>query len=404
MKRALLLLIIVAAGCPTSQPELEGTPEPTPTPLAQHVHVESTTLVEGDAVGYLLQGMGVSWDTINAAIEASTKADWNLVTGAKPGDRISVQLDGAGQVVKITAQRRPDRRLVMTPGPDEWTAQWDEPEYEIRALTYEGTIESSFWADVIDAGLDAATVQNLISIFDWQVDFFRFQKGDRFRVVMEAKFLNDTPRGFGEILGGRIQRGERDAYVVRYTPPDGKPGYYDLEGGSNKRLFLASAVDYARVSSSFSRGRYHPVLKVRRAHKGTDYAARTGTSVRSIGAGTVVFAGTKGGYGKHVRIRHKSPYESSYSHLNSIQVRVGQEIEQGQTLGTVGATGLATGPHLHFEFYVGGNQVNWEKQEFPAADPLEPEMLPLYAPIRDAMAQRLADESFPPSATAEAGK
>jgi murein DD-endopeptidase MepM/ murein hydrolase activator NlpD len=166
-------------------------------------------------------------------------------------------------------------------------------------------------------------------------------------------------------------------------------------------MFLKSPLKFSRISSGFGR-RFHPVLKTWRSHNGVDYAAPRGTAVRAIGRGTVNFSGAKGGYGKHVRVRHTRKYQSSYSHLSRIAVRNGAVVEQGQLIGYVGSTGLATGPHLHFEFYVNGAYTDFRRQTFPRTEPISDEERPAFERLRDEIAPQLAAVPFPGTLTVEA--
>ena len=163
---------------------------------------------------------------------------------------------------------------------------------------------------------------------------------------------------------------------------------------SSKKMFLKSPLKFSRISSGFGK-RFHPILKQTRDHNGIDYAASTGTPVRAIGRGTVTYSGTKGGYGKHVRIKHSSKYGSSYSHLSRINVRKGEIVEQGQLVGKVGTTGMSTGPHLHFEFYVDGVFTNFLVQKFPRTEPISESERPAFEALRDELAPRLAAIELP---------
>jgi murein DD-endopeptidase MepM/ murein hydrolase activator NlpD len=407
LRRLLLLasiagLCVVAPACPAPDDAQAdaATPAATPAPRPTELSVHRVRVGPGDTFGAIAHGMGLSLST-QAAVIAASEPHLDLVRGIRPGDLLAFHrrpADGEGKITRVTVQRKADRRVALVPGADgSWSGRLEEPEFEVTTTRLDGTIEpgEGLWMAAPRIGLDPATVQTLIGIFDWQIDFFRLQPGDRFRVVLEQRFLDGEFRSWGTILSARFQRGDKEAFAIRFTPPGASPGYYDLEGGSNKRMFLASPVDYARISSRFTRKRWHPVLKRYRAHRGTDYAAPTGTEVRAVGDGVVRFSGRKGGYGNHVRLQHRKPYASSYSHLSRILVKNGQQVEQGQLIGKVGSTGLSTGPHLHFEFYIGSEQVDWQRQEFPAAEPLVDAVKPLYWPVRDAARGRLVGEDFP---------
>jgi murein DD-endopeptidase MepM/ murein hydrolase activator NlpD len=184
--------------------------------------------------------------------------------------------------------------------------------------------------------------------------------------------------------------GKTKEYVaIRYQTKDGTVGYYAPDGKARKKAFLRSPLEFSRVTSGFSKSRYHPVLKKSRAHNGVDLGAPTGTPVRAVADGVVEFAGKAGGHGNHVKLAHDGPYETGYSHLSKILVHQGAHVHQGQIVGLVGMTGLATGPHLHYEFFVHGKYVNPMTVDLPLTEELKPDELPAFYAVRDALLERL---------------
>ncbi len=225
-----------------------------------------------------------------------------------------------------------------------------------------GTIQSSLFAATDEARIPDSVAIQLAEIFSTDVDFHReLRRGDTFSVVYEALTADGEPITWGS-SGGRVLAGEfvnkgRSHTAVWFKDELGKGGYYDLGGQSKRRTFLASPMEFSRVTSGFAM-RMHPILNQWRAHKGVDYGAPKGTPVRAVGDGIVEFAGWQNGYGNVVEIRHSNNRATVYAHLSRIDVKRGQRIEQGVHVGAVGATGWATGPHLHFEFKVAGVQHN----------------------------------------------
>jgi murein DD-endopeptidase MepM/ murein hydrolase activator NlpD len=206
------------------------------------------------------------------------------------------------------------------------------------------------------------------------------------------------------VLAAEYETAAGKSFVgVRYEDDEGKVGYFDTEGHSSKKMFLKSPLKFSRVSSRFG-SRYHPVLKKWRAHKGTDYAAGSGTAIRAIGRGVVEYRGTKGGYGRHVRVKHNGTYSSSYSHLSKYKAKSGQVVEQGDVIGYVGSSGLATGPHLHFEFYVRGKQVDFLSQQFPRSEPIAESERVAFEAVRDAVLPTLSGAPWPVVAVADASE
>ncbi|HSD25677.1 MAG TPA: peptidoglycan DD-metalloendopeptidase family protein [Vicinamibacteria bacterium] len=230
--------------------------------------------------------------------------------------------------------------------------------YETRTAVVAGRIDSSLFEAVAAAGEGEQLAIDLADIYAWDVDFnTEIQRGDSFRVVFEKQLLEGSFARHGRILAAELTRGDR---VLRAFLHEGRggAGYYDAEGRPLRRAFLRSPLRFTRISSRFSRSRLHPVLNVRRPHLGVDYAAPTGTPVSATGDGLVTAAGWDGGYGRAVRIRHANGYETFYGHLSRIQVRRGQRVSQGTRIGTVGSTGLATGPHLDYRMRRDGRFVD----------------------------------------------
>jgi murein DD-endopeptidase MepM/ murein hydrolase activator NlpD len=235
----------------------------------------------------------------------------------------------------------------------------------------------------------------LADVFSGEMDFNSdLQPGDTFRVVVERAVREDGAfAGYGPVLAAEYVNAGRPLQAVRFTPPGGTPGYYDAAGRSLKRFFLKSPLKFEpRITSSFSRARRHPVLKYTRAHNGVDYGAPTGASVAAVAGGVVTFAGWSGGGGRTVKVRHSGGYDSEYLHLSSIAVRSGARVGQGELIGRVGATGLATGPHLHYGLRRNGAYVNpvREHQNMPPGEPVAGIHLALFNGERDRLFKSLS--------------
>ncbi|BBB27650.1 OapA family protein [Amphritea japonica] len=237
----------------------------------------------------------------------------------------------------------------------------------------EGSIENSLFYDASQAGLSDRMIMELAAIFGWDIDFvLDLRQGDRFNLVFEEKYLDGKLIGEGNILSAQfINQGETYT-AVRYTDSEGNSSYYTPEGDSMRKAFLRSPVSFARISSSFKNRRKHPVLGLTRAHKGTDYAARTGTPIKAAGDGKIIWRGTKGGYGKAVIVQHGGNITTLYGHMNNYRrgQKSGSRVSQGDVIGYVGQTGLASGPHLHYEFRVNGVHKNPQTVKLPHAAPI----------------------------------
>jgi murein DD-endopeptidase MepM/ murein hydrolase activator NlpD len=282
--------------------------------------------------------------------------------------------------------------------------------YEVDTAVASGSIESSLFGAVTASGEDDQLALDLAEIFAWDVDFnTEIQRGDSFRVAVEKLKLDGRFVRYGRILSAEFRRGERVLRAIRFEGSQGV-GYYAPDGTPLRKAFLRSPLKFSRISSRFTRARFHPILRKTRPHLGVDYAARPGTPVMAAGNGVVTLAGWWGGYGKAVRIRHANGYETLYGHLSRISVRRGQRVNQGTPVGTVGSTGLATGPHLDYRMSRNGVFVNPLKVQSPPAEPIPAseqqafasarrERLALLAPVLDTA--QVAEA--PPAAPATSG-
>lgn len=244
---------------------------------------------------------------------------------------------------------------------------------ERREISTSGVIDSSLFMAGQKAGLSDSLTMELAGIFAWDVDFaLDIRKGDQFTVLYEELYLDGDNIGHGNILAAEFVNHGKRYQAIRYTDAGGKTDYYSLDGKSMRKTFLRTPVEFSRISSRFSLGRKHPILNRIRAHKGVDYAASRGTPIKATGNGKIVHRGKKGGYGNTIVIQHGSKYSTLYAHMSKYRsgLKVGSKVKQGQTIGYIGSSGLATGPHLHYEFRVNGAHRDPLKVKLPGADPL----------------------------------
>ncbi len=257
-----------------------------------------------------------------------------------------------------------------------------------------GEVHGSLFGAVIDAGERPELAMRLADIFGWDLDFYTDPRpGDTFRVVVEKKMLpNGEMSSYGRILMAEYNNGPRTYRAVLFHDPTGAPAYYTPDGKSMKKAFLHSPLKFqAVITSHFSNSRFHPILKEYRPHLGIDYAAPSGTPVQTIGEGRVIFAGPKGGAGNLIEVQHTNGYTTYYMHLSRILIHSGERVTQGETIGLVGMTGLATGPHLDFRIQKGKDFVNFERLPLPPSDPISKRDMPAFAAARDS-----ADALMPP--------
>jgi murein DD-endopeptidase MepM/ murein hydrolase activator NlpD len=266
--------------------------------------------------------------------------------------------------------------------------------YDTRTAVVEGEIDSSLFETIAAIGEHDLLAFELAEIFAWDIDFnTEIRAGDAFRVAVEKRFLDGRFVHYGPILAAVFARGDRTIYAVRYEGSLG-PGYYAPDGTPLKKAFLRSPLRFTRISSRFSRNRLHPILRVRRPHLGVDYAAPPGTPVMASADGIVTLAGTWGGLGRAVRLRHANGYETIYGHLSRVTVHRGERVSQGERIGAVGSTGLATGPHLDYRMRLNGGYVDPLEIQLPPAEPIPDTELDAFDLVRTrrlALLQTLPD-------------
>ncbi len=266
-----------------------------------------------------------------------------------------------------------------------------EKDVQIRRKTARGTIRSSLWNAIEESNLDQMLALKLDDIFGWTIDFFALQKGDRFRIIYDELYVDSVSIGIGEIYAAEFDHYGQEKFAFRFFQ-DERFDYFDDEAQSLRKAFLKAPLKYSRISSRFSNNRMHPVLRIRRPHHGVDYAAPKGTPVMSIGDGTVIErAFQAGGGGNYLKIKHNSMYTTVYMHLSGYAsgITKGSRVKQGQVIGFVGATGLASGPHLDFRVFKNGSPVDPLKVEAPPVEPVKQENMPQYIILKDSLMNEL---------------
>ena len=249
-----------------------------------------------------------------------------------------------------------------------------------------GEIKSSLYLALKEQKVSDLLALKLAEVYAWQIDFYKIYKGDKFKVLFEEEYINDEFIGVGKIIAAEFQQKGYDYYAF-YFEQNGKKEFFDEEGKSLQKTFLKSPLKFSRVTSGYSRKRYHPVLHRFKAHLGTDYAAPTGTRIYAVGDGTITEARYKRNNGNYVKIRHNGTYSTQYLHMSKIAkgIRPGVKVKQKQVIGYVGSTGLATGPHVCFRFWKNGAQINHRKQKFPSSHPVSDENMAHYNIYMDSL-------------------
>ena len=331
----------------------------------------------GDTLSTIFKRLGLSH---------SIPALLRLGTASKPLHRLH-----PGQILHIHQDGQGLRHLMFRPTLSQETHYWRIPggtytvghvdlPVERKRRTVSGTIDRTLFEAGNDAGLSPAMILKLAHIFGWDIDFaLEIRKGDQFKLVWDEHWIQGRHSEDGPVLAAEFINQGRTYQALRYIGKDGRADYYTPDGEHMRKKFLRTPVDFTRISSHFNPRRLHPILKRVRPHRGVDYAAPTGTPVYAAGDGTVIHRGWKGGYGRAIFIRHGTRYTTVYAHLSRYArgLKVGSKVTQGQIIGQVGRSGMATGPHLHYEFRIDGVHRNPVKVRFPSPHPL------LYAELAD---------------------
>lgn len=321
-----------------------------------------------DTADTLLKRLGVS-DVAAAAFLRSDRLVQQTLMG-RAGRSVSAEVDERSGLLALSARWSPEddgnfKRLTISKSAEGYSSKIETLPLTVSSRMASGVIQSSLFAATDDARIPDAIAVQMAEIFSGDIDFHRaLRKGDRFSVVYETLEGDGEPLRSGRVLSTEFVNAGKTFQAMWFQEPLGstspsathalsKGGYYTLAGESLRRAFLASPMAFSRVTSGFAM-RFHPILKTWRAHLGVDYGAATGTPVRTVGDGVVEFAGVQNGFGNVVMVKHGGSNTTVYAHLSKINVRTGQRVQQGDNVGLVGATGWATGPHLHFEFRVNG--------------------------------------------------
>ena len=326
---------------------------------------------QGDSLARIFSRLDLSANLLHRIVHSGPEA--KELANIRPGESIRVRLAADGELLELIHQQSKIRSLQILPADEGFSAKVLDRNLETRVTNASGTITSSLYLGAQRAGLSDNLIMELANIFGWDIDFaLEIRAGDQFSLIYEEQYLDGEKFGDGAILAAEFINQGKVFRAIRFEDEEGYGSYYSPEGESMRKAFLRAPVDFRRISSRFTKARYHPVLGKKRPHRGVDYSAATGTPIKASGDGRVIFRGTKGGYGRTVMIRHGSQYTTLYAHMSKFRgsVKQGSRVRQGQVIGYVGKSGLATGPHLHYEFRVNGVHRNPLTIKLPAAEPL----------------------------------
>ena len=325
---------------------------------------------KGDTLSHIFKRVGLGPREVQAVMSA--KGDLSELKKIHPGQTFRFGMkDEALEKLEYVISRTESLHIDLDG--DAYNANFVKQELVPFTSYAEGTITSSLFLAAQKAGLSNSMTMELANIFGWDVDFaLDIREGDSFKVIYQELHLNGEKVRDGDILAAQFTNQGKTFTAIRFETSDRGVDYFTPEGNSMRKAFRRTPVDFARISSHFNLSRKHPVLHTIRAHKGTDYAASTGTPIKATGDGKVQFAGWKGGYGRVVILQHGQGIQTLYGHMSGFarNIRSGTRISQGQVIGYVGSSGLATGPHLHYEFHVNGSVRNPVTVKLPQANPI----------------------------------
>jgi murein DD-endopeptidase MepM/ murein hydrolase activator NlpD len=362
-------------------------PKPDPE-LADWTSVE---VQRGHTLGQIFAKLGLDARLLQRVLDGSPKA--RVLASIRPGDVIDFALGGPIGVTALRFTASETERVVLKITPDSVTEIVVAQPIENRVARAAGRIEHSLFAAGEASGLSDAMIMQMAEVFGYDIDFAQdLRRGDSFSVVYEEIYRDGEKLRNGTILGASFVNGGKEYTAIRFQRADGRYEYFSVDGRSLKKAFLRTPLEFTRISSRFNSARRHPILGTVRAHRGVDYAAPKGTSIRAAGAGKVAFRGWKSGYGNTIILEHAGRYTTLYGHLSRFasNLKAGGRVDQGQVIGHVGMTGLATAPHLHYEFRVGGVHRDPLSIELPKAEPLAADELVRFRAVVQPMLAQFA--------------
>lgn len=343
---------------------------------AVETHRLTHKIKSGESLSTIFKQYGLSANLLYRIVHSSDAA--KQLTDIRPGETLYMDLDDADQLLGLRLEYSKIRSLQITAEDESFSAAELSREVEHRVAHTSGTIDSSLYETAKEAGLSETLIMELANIFGWDIDFaLEIRAGDHFTVIYQEDYLDGEKLRDGPILAAEFVNQGHSYRALRYEDETGRADYFTPEGRSMRKAFLRAPVDFRRISSGFTQERWHPVLGKKRPHRGVDYAAKIGTPVKASGDGKIIYRGTKGGYGRTVIIQHGQTYTTLYAHLSRYNknAKRGDKVKQGQVIGYVGQSGLATGPHLHYEFRVNGVHRNPVTVKLPDAQPINKKYL-----------------------------
>lgn len=355
---------------PLDSPQ-QGT-EPMLTTVAERIEEwQQIDINPGDTLSSLLQPYDIAAETLHQILRLGNpiKPLKRLLAGTS----IRIRMDN-NELMELHYQYSPETQLIVEKTGDRYHARQERQQHETRVSFGAGTIQHSLFEAAQSNGISDQLTMELANVFAYDIDFaLDIRPGDHFQVIFEEKYLRGEKIKDGVILAASFNNHGKLFHAIRYTDPAGNTDYYSLEGIPLRKAFIRTPVKFSHISSRFTKARFHPVLNTLRAHHGVDYAAATGTPIKATGQGRVQFKGRKGGYGNTIILQHGEVHTTLYAHLSAFAKNIspGTRVRQGQIIGYIGSSGLATGPHLHYEFRVNGAHRDPLTVKLPRSEPLK---------------------------------
>lgn len=348
------------------------------------VSLETLTIKPNDTFGKLLSSRGVIYAKIDDLINKATSIF--PLKSIRAGKELTLVRDNMDSTIHAIIYEPDPYKQIIYHLEDSIFVESIDREISTEIQTASGTINNSLWVSMEEQGLPFELITAMEDALGWSVDFYHIQKGDAYKLVYERKLVDGKPLGIGKLLAAEYTSDKTTYHAIRFKN-NLHDGFFDLEGRPMKKAFLKSPVEYSRISSRFSNNRFHPILKRNKGHFGTDYAASCGSPIRAVADGRVTKASFNKGNGNFVKIHHDKVYDTQYLHMSRFApgIKPGAMVKQGQTIGYVGQTGLATGCHVCFRFWKNGKQVDHLKEKMPPPQAMSPEQLEEYKGLRDQM-------------------
>jgi murein DD-endopeptidase MepM/ murein hydrolase activator NlpD len=380
-----------ASSFPTTEKEAEPTPEPVakkPAPVIFGIPTDTLEIVEGtvergENLSQILASFNISPTTISE-LARKAKSVYNVRRINANRNYYILHAQDSAQTARYFIYEPNEVEYVIYDLNGELDVRLEKREVEVVERAIAGFIERSLFESILAAGGSPQLVNHFADIYAWRLNLSRLQPGDSFKLIYDEKIVNGTTIGFGKIKAAYFEHEGKPLYAIAFEQDGKKMGYYDQDGKSMKKAFLREPLEYSRVSSRFTMNRFHPVQKRYKPHLGTDFAAPRGTPIRTVGEGVVLEAAFTKGNGYYVKIKHNNTYTTQYLHMSKFAkgIKKGSRVQQGQTIGYVGSTGLATGPHLCYRFWQNGKQVDALRVKLPLAHPIEKKYMAAFEELK----------------------